>query len=94
MIPTEAVVSASLASVGSDLYITALTDTGLVLLAYGDPEAGLELLEIPVQRDDVPVTPNGVAVYADDDRLVIAVAAGGDDDDPLHHGVGWAFFGL
>ncbi len=94
VIPTETVVSASLASVGSDLYITALTDTGLVLLAYGDPEAGLELLEIPVQRDDVPVTPNGVSVYADDDRLVIAVAAGGDDDDPLHHGVGWAFFGL
>ncbi|MFT4624147.1 MAG: hypothetical protein ACI8PZ_002806 [Myxococcota bacterium] len=90
----ETVRTASVAASGPDLFVVAVTVDDEVLLAYGDPEVGLDTLVLPVERDGVALTPVDATVYADDARLVVAVAAGDDSDDPLDHGIGWAFFGL
>jgi hypothetical protein len=90
----ETIVTAEVASVGSEVYIVALTADAEVLLAHGDPEAELERVVLPVERDGVVVTPTGVSVFADEDRLVVAITAGDASDDTMYHGLGWAFFGL
>jgi hypothetical protein len=76
------------------LYLATLYDDGSgpsVRLSYGDPAAGpLTSVDVPTEDEGRVLTPTGVSIVADEDRIVLAMSAA---DDGGSDAVGWAFLG-
>ena len=79
---------------GNTLYLVTLFDDGggpQVRLSYGDPSVGaLTAVDLPVLDTQRTLTPTGVGIVADFNRVVVAISAEGDTGEDA---VGWAFLG-
>jgi hypothetical protein len=77
------------------LYLATLYDDGSgpwVRLSYGDPAVGpLTAVDVPTEDESRALTPTGVAIVADNDRIVLAMSA--TEDGGAGDAVGWAFLG-
>ncbi|NCG18836.1 MAG: hypothetical protein GWP91_07470 [Rhodobacterales bacterium] len=74
------------------LYIAAVIDDGAsqVMMLHGDPNAGTFAQTIFPINADRTLTPTGVAIHADADRIMLAISA---EDGTGDDAVGWAFLG-
>jgi hypothetical protein len=94
----QGAISADAVVVGGELYAVAIVDEGggprvdLVYGPYPTMSAPITMPFVPVDPT-LDVVPDGVALHADDDRVVIVVTAHDRSGTPARDAVGWMFLG-